>query len=327
MAYWNARIARARPPAWRPRAVTLVLAMICSASAGCPEPGPSPGEVARVDREAITADDLCARFLQGPVEVRRRALSKGGRHYLLDLMIDETLLHREAERQKLAPAFLDIHEVHRQLMRRFLDAEFEPTVRASDISEEAVRAEYERSGEMLAGSEQRRIETVAVPTRERGMEVIADVRRALAGGDETTIQRALHPAGADYRGGQAGTFDRDGAETYLGADAARAAFALEGTSGVYPEPVRYQDRWAVVTVRIVLPGSPPPPFEQVEAQLRQRLLDERREVLLDRFVEGFRQHHRVVVDQEVSALVPWIPPEPTPDTPDGGASEPDGGTS
>jgi hypothetical protein len=280
-----------------------------------------------VDDESIVVEDLRARFIQGPIEVRRRAMDRGGRHYLVNLVIDELLLEREAERRRIHPAFGVMHTAHRQWMDRFLRAEFEPTISPEGIPMEDVRAEYERLRPGLGDPEIRRIEVVAAPTRERATEILGDVRRALATGDEVLISRALHPADEDCRGGQSGELDRTSAEASLGAEAATAAFSIPNINSVYPEPVRYMGRWGVVAIRMVIPPSPPPPFEQVEPQLRQRVYEERRDQMLDRFVDSFREHHRVFIDRTAIDVVPWSPPEPAVETPDAAADVPDGGTS
>lgn len=271
---------------------------------------PPPGAVALVDGCVITADDLRQRFARGPVDVRRRAMQKGGRHHLLDLVIDEALLYREARRRKLSPRFTDIYPFHRTLMQRFLAAEFEPSFTPDDVPEEVVLLEYEGSRQELSQPARRKVRVVAVGTAGEARSTIRDASAALARGDEPELYRLLHPETPEAAASQSGLFDREGAETYLGPEVAEAVFAVEEPPGVFPEPVPYHQGWAVVAVFERVPSAPPPTFEEAEPQLRRRLYDELRDERLDLFVEEFRGRHAVTIDHEAMELVPWTAPEP-----------------
>jgi hypothetical protein len=264
--------------------------------------------VARIDDQFVTADDLRDRFQRGPVEVRLRSMRKRGRHYLLDLVIDETLLEREARRRELVPCFTDIHEAHRPLMERFLAAEFEPTFTPDDVPEAEVLAEYQRIRNQLAEPPRRKVHVVATESAEEARELIGAIGTAMDRNVEPEVYRLLTPPDPLSGASQSGLFDRGTAETYLGVEVAEAAFNLDGP-GVHPEPVPYHEGWAAVVVRLVAPASPPPPYEQVEPQMRSRTYDSLRNHRLDSFVESFLENHRVRVNYDAMSLIPWTASE------------------
>lgn len=317
-----------RPSTWRCDSVALTATGLIGlftilASASCEQAttttvpvSPAPGVVAQIDGENIFGDDLRARFQEGPVEVRLRSMSKGGRHYLLNLVIDENLMLREALKRGQRLQFSDVHEQHGLVMRRFLAAEFEDSVSPADIPAEEIQRLYESSRDLLANPSQRKVRVIATETPEQAREVIATVSKALAGRDTAEIHNATHPAKA-ASGSQGGVFNREAAETYVGADAAQAAFAIDDTPGVYPDPVRYLEAWSAVVVLSVYPPQPPPPLEKAAPQLRQQLFDSLRNRRLNQFVDGFRKNHEVTISPEGMTAVPWSPPEPVPVEPTG----------
>ncbi len=298
------------------------VAVLLSHPACDSEPRPrdpaAPGVVARVDDMEIRAIDLRARFHQGPIEVRLKAMSKGGRHYLLDLVIGERLLLREATKRGEKLHFSDVYERHERLMKRFLTAEFEDTVSPDDVPDEEVRELYEKSRDLLADPPRRKMRVIAAKTREQAQEIIANVTEAIARGDLPEIHRTTHPAEVGASGSQGGVFDRETAETYVGVEAAQAAFAIDEEGiGVFPEPVRYLDGWSTVVVLAEYPPSPPPPLEQAGPQIRQQLYDSLRNRRLDTFVSTFRKNHEVVIEPEGMDAVPWSPTMPEPVEPSG----------
>jgi hypothetical protein len=282
-----------------------------------------PGVVAVVDGEAITSADLRDAYWHGPADLRARASRRGGRHHLLDVVIDERLLLREARSRGLLPRYSLVMSFHQELMARFLDAELSPTVRPEDISEEAVRAEYDRLAPELAVPHRRRVRVLAHDTRESALEMIATVHALIARSGAEGVARGIEDGTLRARYGQDGLYNRESAAAELGEDVAVAAFSLDPAAMVVAEPVRYRGRWGVVIVREDFEARPAPPFEEVEAQLRGRLYQEERERALNRLVDSFRNAHRVERNEENAALVPWVAPDAAaPRASDAGAGSP-----
>jgi len=287
---------------------------------GCPR-RPGPDELALVDGEAITATDLRERFREGPAEVRRAAMKRGGRHYLLDQTIDSHLLLREARRRNLRPSFAMIEEAHRPQAKRFLDAEFERTVSADDIPEAEVRAEFERLSDEIQHPGSLRVELAFCETRERAEALLETARAALDRNDQAEVQRIIRndgdpgPAGGPDR--YRGDFSHGQLGSYFGIDVERAAFSLDEDEYLYGEPVAYLGGFAILLV----PMRTQPqvtPYEEAAGQLRARLFDSHRERALDAFVDRFRPDHEVQVFEDLFEHVPWQGRErEIPEPPDG----------
>jgi hypothetical protein len=296
-------------------AAIVVLSVACESFTSFSE-----GEIARVDGETITADDLSRRFWRGPTDVRQRSLKKGGRHYLLDIVIGEHLLEREARRRKLAPDFSGIKGHHEKLMKRFLREEFDSKLRIADISEEEVRAEYGRMRRELTEPFRREIHIYQTKTRDEADELLTRARAALESENDTVeVEDLFNELDMDEDGISPikGQYGREGAETYFGEEIAQAIFAVDVDEGYWPELIKREQTWNVVLAISELQPPPVPSFEKIGRQARQRVHDRRREKLLNRFVDSFRGSHEVVIHEDAMELVPWYvepPPRPAVDT-------------
>jgi hypothetical protein len=282
--------------------VSVLVLSYCSRHA---EQG-EPGVVALIDGEPVTAGDLRERFWRGTGEERLRSLKAGGRHFLLERVITDRLLAGEARRRGLSPRYADIEDFHKNLMKRFLDDEFEPTMRPESFSDELVAVEYERLRPDLVVPERRLLRILAQPSEERADEVIALFEDKVAAQDGRELYRMLNDENLRVKGGGKGRFARDEVEGYLEEDLADIAFALDPSKVVHHEPVKFRGRWAILVVEEVSEPRSAPALDEIEDQIRQRLLSERRDDALNSFVDSFRKNHDVIVNDDVVDLVPWV---------------------
>lgn len=292
------------------RLVLAALGIAAAASATCrpaPDAHLAPGVVALVDGDEITAQDLRDAYWASEDGVRDRVARAGGRHFLLDLVISDALLAREARARRLALRYSDMHAFHETLMRRFLAAELDPTVRPEDVLETVVRAEYDRLAPGLAISHRRHLRVLAHDALESAEAMIADVAATVSREGVAGVERRIESGEIRTRYGHDAVFDLESATAALGAEVAEAGFALDPAAVVVSQPIRYRGRWGVVIVRGDFPALPAPAFEEVAGQIRNHLHQEARERALNAFVETFRIEHLVVRRDENLDLVPWVP--------------------
>lgn len=202
----------------------------------------------------IALTDLDQQFAQLPQEQRRAAA--------LSALIEIRLLSAEAEAKGLADTddFKRRMEVLRQ--RALHSAYIEQEV-AAKITDEAVRAEYDKQVAAMTPAKEVRARHILVPTEEEAKAIIADLDK---GGDFEAIAKEKSQDGAAANGGDLGYF---GAGQMV-PDFETAAFALN--AGEYSkEPVKTQFGFHVIKVEDKR-DQQPPAFEQVQGQFRSLLL-------------------------------------------------------
>lgn len=202
----------------------------------------------------IALTDLDQQFAQLPQEQRRAAA--------LSALIEIRLLSAEAEAKGLADTddFKRRMEVLRQ--RALHSAYIEQEV-AAKVTDEAVRAEYDKQVAAMTPAKEVRARHILVPTEEEAKAIIADLDK---GGDFEAIAKEKSQDGAAANGGDLGYF---GAGQMV-PDFETAAFALN--AGEYSkEPVKTQFGFHVIKVEDKR-DQQPPAFEQVQGQFRSLLL-------------------------------------------------------
>ena len=219
--------------------------------------------VATVNGEPVTETDLAVamadldqQFAQLPEEQRRAAA--------LSAIIEIRLLAAEAEKAGLA----DGDEFARRmalLRQRALHSAYIDKEIAEQVTDEAVRARYDKQVAETPPTNEVRARHIIVETEEEAKAIIAELD---AGGDFEAIAKEKSKDGAAAQGGDLGYFGPG----RMVPEFEQAAFALD--VGAYSkEPVKTQFGWHVIKVedkRI----QQPPAFDQVAEQFRSILLRE-----------------------------------------------------
>ena len=202
----------------------------------------------------IALTDLDQQFAQLPQDQRRAAA--------LSALIEIRLLSAEAEAKGLA----DTDEFKRRmevLRQRALHSAFIEQEVAAKVTDEAVRAEYDKQVAAMTPTKELRARHILVPTEEEAKAIIADLDN---GGDFEAIAKEKSQDGAAANGGDLGYF---GAGQMV-PEFEEAAFALN--AGEYSkEPVKTQFGFHVIKVEDKR-DQQPPAFEQVQGQFRSLLL-------------------------------------------------------
>jgi peptidyl-prolyl cis-trans isomerase C len=239
--------------------VAAAALVFAAATAGAQE----PAVVATVNGEPVTETDLDVaiadlndQFAQLPEDQRRAAA--------LSAVIEIRLLAAEAEKAGLA----DSDEFTRRLAmlrQRALHSAYIEQEIAAKVTDEAVRARYDKQVAETPATNEVRARHIIVETEDEAKAIIAELD---AGGDFEAIAKEKSKDGAAAQGGDLGYF----AEGRMVPEFEQAAFALD--VGKYStEPVKTQFGWHVIKVEDKRTQQPPA-FEQVAEQFRTLLLRE-----------------------------------------------------
>ena len=219
--------------------------------------------VATINGEPITETDLTLamadlndQFAQLPEDQRRVAA--------LSAVIEIRLFAAEAEKAGLA----DGDEFARRmalLRQRALHSAYIDKEIAAKVTDEAVRARYDKQVAETPPANEVRARHIIVETEEEARAIIAELD---AGGDFEAIAKEKSKDGAAAQGGDLGYFSAG----RMVPEFEQAAFALD--VGAYTkEPVKTQFGWHVIKVEDKRVQQPPA-FEQVADQFRSILLRE-----------------------------------------------------
>jgi peptidyl-prolyl cis-trans isomerase C len=233
--------------------VAAAALVFAAATAGAQE----PAVVATVNGEPVTETDLDVaiadlndQFAQLPEDQRRAAA--------LSAVIEIRLLAAEAEKAGLA----DSDEFTRRLAmlrQRALHSAYIEQEIAAKVTDEAVRARYDKQVAETPATNEVRARHIIVETEDEAKAIIAELD---AGGDFEAIAKEKSKDGAAAQGGDLGYF----AEGRMVPEFEQAAFALD--VGKYStEPVKTQFGWHVIKVEDKR-------IEQVAEQFRTLLLRE-----------------------------------------------------
>lgn len=221
------------------------------------------GVVATINGEPVTEADLTIamsdlneQFAQLPEDQRRAAA--------LSAVIEIRLMAAAAEKAGLA----DGEEFARRmalLRQRALHSSFIDREVAAKVTDEAVRARYDRQIAETPPTNEIRARHIIVDSKEEAEAIVKELE---AGGDFEAIAKEKSKDGAAAQGGDLGYFSAG----RMVPEFEQAAFALD--VGAYSkEPVQTQFGWHVIKVEDKRVQQPPA-FEQVAEQFRTLVLRE-----------------------------------------------------
>lgn len=230
--------------------------------AAAPAPIAPETVVATVGGEEITeadlsfaAEDLAQDLAQMPAEERRA--------FLLRVLIDMKVMAGAAEKAGMDQTELFAQRLNYLKERALRRAYFADAI-AGQVTEEAIRAEYDAFVAQFQPAEEVHARHILVETQEEADAIKAELD---AGGDFATIaqEKSIDP-GSGANGGDLGFF----AKGMMVPEFETAAFALANPGDV-SAPVQSQFGWHIIKLEEKR-ESAPPAFEQVAPQIQQQVL-------------------------------------------------------
>jgi peptidyl-prolyl cis-trans isomerase C len=245
------------------------------AQAPTPAPAPAPGApaaaapapdtvLARVDGIEIRQSDLEAELRRLPDELRS-VPPQMLQPLLLDQLITQKAIVGAARRAGLDRDPEVIARIRRaeeeSLQQALLIREVQPL-----LSEEALRARFQRDTASRPAEEEIRARHILVPTEQEARAALAEVRRPNADFAEVARRRSTGPGSRE--GGDLGFFKRGDMIPEFEA----VAFSLQ-PGQIAANPVRTQFGWHVIKVE-ERRAMTPPTFDESREQLRQQAFED-----------------------------------------------------
>ena len=259
--------------------------------------------VARIDGQPITLDDLQRRMAQQPPFVQARYASPERRKELLDNLIRFEILAREARRRGYERDPQVVRHQQQRLVDRMVAEELDRTLKPEDIPEAELRRFYQEHPERFTRPEAVRVSQILLADAETAARV-AGAARALGPRDDRGFRRlvAAHSLDEDskQRGGDLTFLERqpggDSGGNRPPAPVIEAAFALTEV-GQIAGPVQSERGFHVLRLTQRRPGALRP-FEEVAAEVRTLVHEQRRSRRLDEWVAEMRNKVNIQVFED-----------------------------
>ncbi|MCX8133924.1 MAG: peptidylprolyl isomerase [Roseococcus sp.] len=294
--------------------LTLAALLLASATLSGPVPAmaqapaaePNP-VIARVNGEELRLEEVIAAAADAmPPELR--AVPAATLRALLPPQVFEQLVDRaitdRAMVQAARAAGLDREEELRRRLRQFEENELREALLRREVlprlTEEALRARFEREQAARPPEEEVRARHILVASEQEARAVLLEIQRG-ASFEEVARRRSTDPAARN--GGDLGFFRRGD----MVPEFAAAAFALQ-PGQVSPAPVRTQFGWHLIRVEERRPWRGPS-FEDSREALRQQAIEEEVAAAVQR-VRASARIERLEPPGEAAPAAPQ--PEPPP---------------
>jgi peptidyl-prolyl cis-trans isomerase C len=280
-----------------------------AAAAAAPAPEDANPVLARVNGDEIRLDEVIAAAAEAmPPELRAvppHLLRSMLPPQVFEQLVDRAITDR-AIVQAARAARLDQDPEVRRRLQLAENAELRDTLLRREVlprvTDETLRARYERDAANRPAEEEVRARHILVPNEADARAILAEIQRG-ASFEEVARRRSTDPAARN--GGDLGFFRRGD----MVPEFAAAAFALQ-PGQVSPNPVRTQFGWHVIKVE-ERRSSRGPSFEDSKDTLRQTMIEEEVQAAVQRIRSGARIE-RVDAPAPAAAPAPAVQAEPPP---------------
>lgn len=278
-------------------------------AAATPAPEDANPVLARVNGEEIRLDEVIAAAAEAmPPELRQvppHMLRSMMPPQVFEQLVDRAITER-AMVQAAKAARLDQDPEVRRRLQMAENAELRDQLLRREVlprvTEEAIRARYDRDSAGRAPEEEVRARHILVPNEADARAILTEIQRG-ASFEEVARRRSTDPAARN--GGDLGFFRRGD----MVPEFATAAFALQ-PGQVSPNPVRTQFGWHVIKVE-ERRSSRGPSFEDSKDTLRQTMIEEEVQAAVQRIRSGARIE-RVDAPAPAAAPAPAVQADPPP---------------
>ena len=240
--------------------------------AATPAPGATPGAapaaapdpvVAKVNGQPIHLSELQAAVQELPVNAR--SLSPDTLYpMLLEQLIDGKALVIEARKAGLQDTPAVQHQIAAATDRVLQSAMLSQIIGPS-ITEEALRARYDKDIASKPGEDEVHARHILVDNEALAKQIIVDLKK---GGDFAALAKQYSKDPGSDHTGDLGFFHKD----EMVPEFAAAAFAMK-PGEISDTPVHTQFGWHVIQV-LERRHAEPPPFDQARDELRQKMIQE-----------------------------------------------------
>lgn len=234
-----------------------------------------PRTLATVNGDAITEEDLVLLMQELPPQVQQQVQTQGvGALYpqLLKVLISQKLIGDKAREEGMDQR-PEIAKRIDTIISAYLYGVYLEETASAQITDDLLQEEYQKTVSALSG-EEIRVSHILVETEEEALEIVGLITEETAAFEDLARERSKDP-GSGANGGDLG-WARKG---MFVPSFEEAAFNLQ-VNTFTDTPVQSQFGWHIIWVKEKRPLTPPP-FEQVERQLRDQLIQTRAQAIVD----------------------------------------------
>lgn len=247
------------------------------------------------DSFSITVGTLEDQINKQPLSMRARYADAAERKALLDSLVRLELLGREAATRGLADANTVQQTVKDGAVQTLVRNEIDDKVTAESISKEDISAFYTAHPEEFHHAAERRASHIALDTRQRAQEVLAEAKKSDMRGFSELAKKHSLDAETKLRGGDLSFFTlepgRDPSLRQVPEALRKAVFALKTLGDVGDEPVQVDAQFSVIRWT----GERPErhvALAEAEGSIRARLWRERRHQAVDDLINQLRARQK-----------------------------------
>ena len=274
-------------------------------SQGHAAPNQKPEELAaplaNIDDVVITVGDFQERINKQSPYVRARYTSLERKKEFLDNLVRFEVLAREAQHKNLDKDPEVVRTMKQVMIQKLMKEEFEDKIKLEDITDVEARTYFDSHLDEFNKAEESRLALILVKDKKTADKVLADPRikgMESAGFRSLVAEYSLDAATKD-RGGDLRYFDASTKE--LPPEIVKASFALPNVGDV-SSPVKTAQGYSLLK----LTGRRKPVnrgFEEVKAQIRNRLFRDKRQQAMEDYIKGLREKSKVEVHEDRLAKV------------------------
>jgi hypothetical protein len=270
---------------------------------------PEEQVLARFDGGEITVSAFIKRIKIGGGPLLQRAATLKGKLQLLEGMIREALLYKEARRRKIHTREEVRDILNPLLVKKFLQAEFEHRISPEDIPKSEIKKLYHKRIDEFHIPEMVKAAQIVIKDKARAKKIL---KRALAlEGNYQELARIAKHESEDKEtrkyAGMLGIFSREQGIKRFGRLITNTLFGMKGAGGqVYPKLLKTKKGFHIL-ILIERYKEVHQSYKEVESGLRAQLYREKRELELDKFVEEFKHKHLLELYFENLKFVPRFP--------------------
>lgn len=290
-------------------ALGLLAVAGCSSPAGDGKAGKTGEVVAHVGNGTITVDDFKAKLDEQSPFIRARYNTLERKKEFLDNLIRFELLAQEAKRRGLDRDPEVQATLEKVMVQRLIRTEFDEAVAGQEIPEEELKKYYDEHIEDYVKPERVRVSHIflaAAPAdrakvRAKAANLLAEVKGKEAGTEKTAFVNRAREISEDeaskLAGGDLSFKTKEELTALWGEKFADAAFGL-GAIGEIGGLVETDKGFHLLKLT-GRQNALDRPFEQVKAQIQNRLSRDTRTKAFDEFVAGLKQQANVRVNEEI----------------------------
>ncbi len=259
--------------------------------------------VAKIGDETITVGDITQHINRLSPYIRRRWAAPEKRKEFLEKLIRVELLSQEAERLGLQDDPEVQRTVKQVMIRLMVKNDLEKELFPTKIDEKILKDEYEKESDKYHRSAQVRASHIVVKSRPEAEKLLADLKDHLT--DARYFRQKARQVSIDdttkERGGDLGYFSKPGEqredEPKVKKTVVEAVWKLEKVGDLTDKVIGTEQGFHIAKLTNKRPEMNRS-FDSVKRMIENRLLREKRQEIMDKFVEDLKAKAKIEIIEE-----------------------------